>query len=343
MEENANRLPKRVIWGVGASVLLHVIFLLGVLLYWPIAPRNASKEEVVNVSIEQPPEEKPKNEAEKQPEPPPKPPEKPPEARDRPIETYPPPPPEHAAFESAPKDEQAPKQDDVPAPPPSEQAAEEQAKQNTAQKQGEDKPVSGDPAKQEPPKEAAVLKDIAPPDIGPNARPKVADKAEQAGGGIVTEQKFDLSEGAEQGPPTASVPTPAPKPTSQTPVPDLKPAKRIYSKDALSDPRVKAALGTLPAKDRTVQICGTEMIEQIRHSLPGSAPESLAKAVTTKEQIDSNVMAITNAVYRSRGQWYSVSLHCETDAKAINITSFKSTVSTPIPRSEWGAMGLRAN
>lgn len=351
MEENANRLPKRLIWGVSASVLLHVIFLLGFLLSWPNPSPDVPKEEVVNVSIEPPPEEKPKDKPAEKPEEkseskpkeevkkPPAP--KPPVPEQRPIETFPPPPPpEPSAFESAPKDEQAPKTDEAPAPPPSEQAETEQAKQNTAQKQGEDKPVSGDPAKQEPPKQAAVLKDIAPPELGPDARPKEADKPEQAGGGIVTEQKFDLSEGEQQGVPSASVPTPEPKPTQQTLVANLKPAKRIYSKDTLSDPRVKEALGKLPPKRRVVQMCSIEMLEQIRRNVPGAAPDIIAPTAATNEKIDNQLMDVTEAAYHSRGQWYDISYHCETDAKTATITSFRFNIGGAIPKSDWGARKL---
>jgi hypothetical protein len=304
MEENANRLPKRLIWGVGASVLLHVLFLVGFLLTWPVPTPDAPKEEVVNVSIEQPPqekqkdkpEEKAKDEAQKQPPPEvkPKPAPKLPVPEQRPIETFPPPP-GPQAFESAQKDEEAPKEEEGPVPPSSEQPAPEET------------------------------------------------KPQEAGSGIVAEQRFSLGEGAEQGPPTASVPTPEPKPKLQTALANMKPAKRIYSKDTLYDPRFKEALGRLPAKNRIVQLCGTEMIEQVRHNILGSAPESLAKAVNTKDQIESDVMTITNAVYRSRGEWYSVSLHCETDTKTTRITSFKFTTITPIPRSEWEALGLRPN
>ncbi|MBB4955326.1 hypothetical protein H4S14_003362 [Agrobacterium vitis] len=342
MEENANRLPKRLIWGVGASVLLHVLFLVGFLLTWPVPTPDAPKEEVVNVSIEQPPQEKPKDDAQKQPPPEVKP--KPPVPEQRPVETFPPPPPPGPqAFESAQKDEEAPKEEEAPVPPSSEQPAPEEAKPDTAQKLGDDKSVSGDPSKQEPPKEAAVLKDIAPPELGPDARPKQADKPQEAGSGIVTEQRFSLGEGAEQGPPTASVPTPEPKPKLQTTLANMKPAKRLYSKDTLSDPRVKEALGTLPPKRRVVQMCSIEMLEQIRRNVPGAVPDIIAPTAMTKEHIDNQLMDVTDAAYRSRGDWYDISYHCETDAKTSTITSFKFNMGSIIPRSEWESRQLRPN
>lgn len=368
MKDKENPVPKRLIWGVGASVLLHVFLLLGFLWNWPVTVPEPPKEEVVNVSIEPPPEEKPQEKPQEKPKeepkpelkPEPKPEEKPapkpepplppkpvPAPEPRPTETLPPPaPPESVpdAFESAPKDETAPKEDDVPAPPPSEQPAPEEAKTDTAQKQGEDKAVAGDPNKQEPPKEASVLKDIAPPELGPDARPKVSDKAEEAGGGIVTEQRFPLSEGAEVGPPTASVPTPAPKPKQLTTIASLKPAKRIYSKATLSDPRVKEALGKLPPKRRVVQMCSIEMLEQIRRNAPGAVPDMLASSTgITQEHIDSQLMEVSDAIYRSRGDWFFVSYHCETDAKTTKITSFQFDIKGAVPKSQWEAMKLSPN
>jgi Domain of Unknown Function (DUF930) len=359
MEENADRLPKRVIWGVGASVALHVVLILAFLLHWPDRPVDAPKEEVINVSMEPPPpkeEQKPKEEPKKQsepeqkPEPKPeqkseeKPPEQPMKPVPRPTETLPPPPvPAQQAFESAAKDEQAPKEDEPPVPPPSEQEGPDQSKANAAQKQGEDKPVAGDPTKQDPPKQATVLKDIAPPQLGPDARPKEADKAEQAGGGIVTEQTFALSESDTQGPPSDAVPTPMPKPVQQSVVANLKPAKRIYSKDTLSDPRVKEAFGKLPPKRRVVQLCSIEMLEQIRRNVPGSAPDIIGPTSITKENIDEQLMDVMDAAYHSRGQWFELSYHCEIDPKSLKITSFRFNMGAAIPKSEWGARQLSAD
>ncbi len=343
MEEKANRLPKRLIWGVSASVLLHAIFLLAFLLHWPERQTDAPKEEVVNVSME--PEPKPKEEAKKQPASPPKPEVKPaPKQPPRPTETLPPPPPPAPqAFESARNDEQAPKEEDAPVPPPSEQPAPEETKADTAQKQGQNKPVSGDPAKQEPPKQAAVLKDIAPPELGPDARPKEADKPEKAGGGIVTEQRFSLSEGAEQGLPSEATPAPEPKPKPQTTVASLKPAKRVYSKDMLSDPRIKEAFGKLPPKRRVVQMCSIEMLEQIRRNVSGAVPDVIAPTSMTKEHIDDQLMDVMDAAYRSKGQWFEVSYHCETDAKTTTIKSFRFNLGAMIPRGEWGQRSLPLN
>ncbi|TWD54437.1 uncharacterized protein DUF930 [Agrobacterium vitis] len=372
MKDRDKPVPKRLIWGVGASVLLHVFLLLSFLWNWQITAPEVPKEEVVNVSIEPPPEEKPPEKPEEKPEekpkdepkpeekPAPKPEPKPEPKSDpkpeekpqpkpvpapelRPTETLPPPPPPESvpnAFESAPKDETAPKEEDAPAPPPSEQPAEEEAKTNTAEKQGEDKAVAGDPNKQEPAKEASVLKDIAPPELGPDARPKVADKAEEAGGGIVTEQRAPVSEGANVGVPTASVPTPAPKPKQLTTIASLKPAKRIYSKDTLSDPRIKEALGKLPPKRRVVQMCSIEMLEQIRRNVPGAVPDIIAPTAETVENIDEKLMDVTDAAYHSRGQWFDVSYHCETDAKTTTITSFRFNIGSVIPKSQWDARRL---
>jgi hypothetical protein len=370
MEDNANRMPKRLIWGVSASVLLHVVLLLGLLLNWPISAPDVPKEDVVSVSIEPPPPEKPKEKPEEKPkdepkpevkleekpapkpevkpEPKPeaKPAEKPPMPEPRPTETLPPPPPPDStpdAFESAPKDETAPKEEDAPAPPPSETPAPEEAKTDTAQKQGEDKAVAGDPNKQDPPKDAAVLKDIAPPELGPDPRPKEADKAQDAGGGIVTEQRAPLSEGAEVGPPSASVPTPEPKPKQKTTIASLKPAKRIYSKETLSDPRVKEALGKLPPKRRVVQMYSIEMLEQIRRNVPGSVPDIIAPTAETIENIDSQLMDVTDAAYRSRGQWFDISYHCETDAKTTTIKAFRYNFGNIIPKSVWSERKIPAN
>lgn len=378
MQEKPQPMHKRFVWGIAASVLLHGLLVLAFLAHWPTPAPDAPKEEVVSVSIEPPPEEKPqpeKTKPEKQlqlelkPEakpkeapapaeaapkaPAPKAEEKKPEEKQE-AKPPAPAPPQAAkpaedkpqAFESAPKDEEAPKEDVPPVPPPAEEpAAQTQSPPSAAPKAGPDKSAAGDPQKPDPPQPPALPKDVAPPDAGLAGQLPAPDKVEKPGGGLVTEQRFALDEesAAQPQPKREALPSPASADKKAGPVAALKPAKRIYSKATLSDPRVRQALGTLPPERRIVQMCSIEMLEQIRRAVPGAVPDVITGSPTTRQTITARLMDVSGAAFRSRGQWYDIGYHCETDAKTLAITSFSFSLGAAVPKSQWQARRFPVN
>jgi hypothetical protein len=114
-------------------------------------------------------------------------------------------------------------------------------------------------------------------------------------------------------------------------------AKQIYSKDTLSDPRVKQAIGKLHQRDRIIQICGIEALEQIRHSRPGTFPDMLAPNAGI---VAKTHFTIRDGAFRSRAKWYAVSFDCEVDEEAMNITKFSYSIGKAIPNSEWHSRQL---
>ncbi|MVA73331.1 DUF930 domain-containing protein [Agrobacterium vitis] len=374
MQEKPQPMHKRFVWGVTASVLLHGLLVLAFLAHWPASTPDAPKEEVVSVSIEPPPEEKPQPEKpkpEKQlqlelrpeakpkeaPAPAaaaPKAEEKKPEEKQEakpPAPAPSPEPPKPAedkpqALESAPKDEEAPKEDAPPVPPPAEEpAAQTQSPPPDAPKAGPDKSAVGDPQKTEPPQPPALPKDVTLPDAGLAGQLPTPDKAEKPGGGLVTEQRFALDEESATQPQQKreASPSPASADKKAGPVAALKPVKRIYSKATLSDPRVRQALGTLPPERRIVQICSIEMLEQIRRAVPGAVPDVIAGSPTTRQTVTARLMDVSGAAFRSRGQWYDIGYHCETDAKTLVITSFSYSLGAAVPKSQWQARRFPVN
>ena len=123
---------------------------------------------------------------------------------------------------------------------------------------------------------------------------------------------------------------PADKPAEVEP--KFTSARQIYLKDTLSDPRVKQAIGKLPQRDRIVQICGIEALEQVRHQRPGTFPDMLAPSAGV---VSETRFTVRDGAFRSRAKWYSIDFQCHVDSKAMNITDFSYSIGKVIPEAQW--------
>jgi hypothetical protein len=128
-----------------------------------------------------------------------------------------------------------------------------------------------------------------------------------------------------------AIPTPLQKPAK------LKPAQQIYAKDTLADPRIREALGKLPKRDRMLQICGIEALEQVRHQRHNTFPDLLAPSGST---VSGNSFSVRNGAFRSRARWYAIDFDCQLDDKAMQITHFSYAIGAEIPREQWRAREL---
>ena len=132
-------------------------------------------------------------------------------------------------------------------------------------------------------------------------------------------------------------PSSAAKPAAANALDKLERARKIYSKDALNNPRVKQALGKLPFRDRLVQICGIEALEQVRNHRSGSFPDMLAPDGGIVAQ---NSFTIRDGAFRSKGTWYSIDFRCLVDDDAMEIKNFSYAIGKAIPRAEWNSRQL---
>lgn len=121
------------------------------------------------------------------------------------------------------------------------------------------------------------------------------------------------------------------------PEPELAKAKEIHSKDLLSEPRVKQAIGKLPMKDRMVQICSIEALEQIRRRKAGAFPDILAP---TGSVAQGTSFIVKNGAFRSQGKWYEVRFACQVSADAMAVVDFSYHIGQAIPENEWGTRAL---
>ncbi|UXN57133.1 DUF930 domain-containing protein [Phyllobacterium zundukense] len=302
-------------WGALASVALHLS--VAFLLLFRLAE-----------ALPKPPEENIKVEV--VPPPPPKPPEK---TRDKPAESKP-----------------------QPAPPPSPPAAAqafESAMAKTDEKVTEPQPT---PEEQDAPKSAnSTLQDASP------AKPETEPPAEKAASSTKTDlpkldlpvtdrgdvprkdeaptaqQVADAKAAAAQSEKAPAQKKPAePKSSRQKPL-RLTQAKKLFSPNALSDPRVRQAIGNLPRDRRILQLCGSEAMQQVRNQRPEA---DLLAYSPSGRTIASGTLSSREGAFRNRSNWYNLDFKCQVDAAAMEVVSFSFGIGNPVPRSDWPARKL---
>ena len=117
-------------------------------------------------------------------------------------------------------------------------------------------------------------------------------------------------------------------------------AKKIYSKDALSNPHVKQALGKLSPTDRVIQICGIEALEQIRHHRPDIVPDMMAR---TGGALTESSLKMSGGAFRSRNNWYNLDFNCTINPKDMAVSSFQYAIGDTIPKKDWSRRELPAD
>ncbi len=169
-------------------------------------------------------------------------------------------------------------------------------------------------------------------------------------------QSNDAANAAADAAATPSAPAPKAKPTlqpttagdvarpepsaSERQTPALQEAQELHSKDALSDPRVKQAIGRLPTKRRIVQLCTIEALEQIRRQRPDAFPDMLVPFGPSGGIVSRDGMNANGGAYRSRSKWYAVDFKCEVNSDATSVVSFSYAMGKVIPESGWAARQL---
>ncbi|MFK0639977.1 MULTISPECIES: DUF930 domain-containing protein [unclassified Ochrobactrum] len=244
------------------------------------------------------------------------------------VELVQPPPPEKKP------QPQAPKTPEQAAPPPQPQAFESAAaKQDVKSPPEQDLPPTAPEEIQKPnePFEADAATDA----VQANEKPSTAE-TELAGQLLQTEKTSETGQSSAEKTQTApKQKADASKPA--TPAKKLTRAREIYSKDALSDPRVKQALGKLASKDRIIQICGIEALEQVRRHKTGAYPDMLAREGGS---VSATGLTVSDGAFRSQRRWYAIDFTCKANAETMVIDAFSYNIGRAIPEGEWARRQL---
>jgi hypothetical protein len=112
----------------------------------------------------------------------------------------------------------------------------------------------------------------------------------------------------------------------------LAAAEALYSGQTLSNPHVQQALGKLPPRDRIIQICSIEALEQIRHQRPGTFPDVFAPG---DGRTTDTSFVVDNGAFRTRGTWISMRFECTVELTKMAVTQFRYLIGGAIPRDQW--------
>ncbi|TIT34626.1 MAG: DUF930 domain-containing protein [Mesorhizobium sp.] len=348
MKDEARERRRNLLWGVPASLILHVL-IAAILIYGlPIPPQQLREEQPVNVALVPPPDQsKPK------PVPPPPEPkvEKPPEQK---VEKQPPsekqaqkPPPVEVlkpVFQFGDKDTGPRKsldgtsaQDSSPFP-----AKNEPSKPPVEPKPAENQPATppdSDPAK-DAQKQAASTEDV-------DKQQAAKQEAEKQAGLEAAKQQGALStplagDGDVELPTSAEAPKPkpanAPKPKVSKSASQrdsgLPGVRKLYSQGATDDALATTSMGGLPRSQRGAKLCASVLQQQL---LDASYFPDLIPSVPLRA---GNVVDGSDVAFRTTTAWYHLGFRCEVDTNATRVLSFNFRVGPVIPRDQWARLRL---
>ncbi|WP_095201364.1 DUF930 domain-containing protein [Mesorhizobium carmichaelinearum] len=339
------------LWGIPASLILHVL-VAALLVYGLPVPSPQPQEEPVNVALVPPPDQ-PK------PKPQPKEPkaEKPPEPK---AENPPPPgkqprkpPPNEVlkpVFQFGDKDtgprkslDGASAQDSSPLP----------AKDDNAKPPVEPKPTenqSATPPDSEQPADPTKA-DEKPVTATADAKPTqhaekqaALDVAKQQGAAPAPladdggDGEIELPTSAEAPKPKpANAPKPSPSKASKSASRNgsgLPRVRRLYSQDATGDALATTSMGGVPRNERASLLCFSELHQQL---LDASYFPYIWPKVPLKS---GNIVDGSDVAFSTTTTWYHLSFRCEVDTDATRVLSLNFRVGAVIPPSEWAGLGL---
>jgi hypothetical protein len=151
------------------------------------------------------------------------------------------------------------------------------------------------------------------------------------------------------GPAPAPVPVPVPQPLPSEAAPQPAQgtirATELYADGLLAEP-ASAALrrglaGTEP-RERLVQLCGIEAMEQIRRARPEFDPDIVVAYAFAETRLSDRTLLATGAAFRSRREWYRTSFSCAATADLSGVAGFSFSVGEFVPHEDWDAHDLTA-
>ena len=249
------------------------------------------------------------------------------------------------ALESAAKEGGAEAGGDRPAEP--QQTPQVDASRDTSAVSGT-LPLVTDQSDEPPPQEAPAEtpEQAKPPELNlpETANPdSVVNEGEAAIETVPTPQSRPVQEPTEQNvenPDAASTQMVSTEPAAQRPPSELPEMTELFSKEALSNPRIRQALGKLPRNRRIVQICTIEALEQIRHASPQTPPQGLVPFADGGGKVSGQTLTATGGAFVSRRVWRDVSFECTVNDKVEAITSFRFALGSVVTAAQHKARGL---
>ncbi|MCZ8548217.1 DUF930 domain-containing protein [Mesorhizobium qingshengii] len=325
------------LWGIPASLILHVLVAALLIYGLPVPPQQPQEEQPVNVALvppdqpkpapvpaPKPSEPKPSEQKVEKPLPPQKQPQKPP-----PVEVLKP------VFQFGDKDtgprkslDGASAQDSSPSP-----AKDDASKPPVVPKQAEDKsaaPAEAHDADKQTAASATPLAaagsdgEIELPMSAETPRPKPANAPKA--------NPFAVSKSGSGSTSRPSSPDAAiAKSRAYSGLPGIR---KLYSQGATGDALATTSMGGVPRGRRAATLCASALQQQL---LDASYFPELIPSVPLKV---GNILDAPDVAFRTTNTWYHLSFRCEVDTDATRVLSFTFRVGDPIPRDDWVRLGL---
>ncbi|OBQ57976.1 DUF930 domain-containing protein [Mesorhizobium erdmanii] len=352
MKDEAQERRRNPLWGIPASLILHVLVAALLVYGLSVPPQQPQEEQPVNVALVPPPDQ-PK------PKPVPAPPPKPLEQKvEKPAEqkVEKPPPPEKQArkpppvevlkpvFQFGDKDtgprksldgasaqdgSPSPAKDDISKPPVEPKPADNQpvTQPNTERRAD---PTKADETPVTQPTEAKPTQDAD--------KQAALDAAKQEGAVPAADGEIELPPSAEAPKPKpAKAPKPSPSKASKSASRNgsgLPGARRLYSQDATGDALATTSMGGVPRNERASLLCASELQQQLVEGsyFPYQWPKVPLKS--------GNIVDGSDVAFSTTTTWYHLSFRCEVDTDATRVLSLNFRVGAVIPPSEWAGLKL---
>lgn len=119
--------------------------------------------------------------------------------------------------------------------------------------------------------------------------------------------------------------------------------EKLYSQDILASPRSRQArkgLAQLAPKERVVQLCNLEAMEQVHRWRAEFDPDFLVAYALAGVKISGETLKANGAAFRSKRQWWRIAYSCLVTADRSAVAGFAFKVGAAIPREQWQELAL---
>ncbi|WP_170854951.1 DUF930 domain-containing protein [Xaviernesmea oryzae] len=145
--------------------------------------------------------------------------------------------------------------------------------------------------------------------------------------------------------PTSASPPPVPAGEDQagSKLPDLPPAKRLFSETILKDPRSHGAVKALRAlapDDRIEQLCNIEAMEQIHRLRPSRRPDFIIAYAIKPPALSGAVFTADGAAFHDRKHWVRMRYRCGVSPDHAKVTQFAFAIGEDIAADQWSSYSL---
>lgn len=153
----------------------------------------------------------------------------------------------------------------------------------------------------------------------------------------VTPDGIKVAKALEQKPAEPSDPV---KPETSQRSNDRAPVKQLFSEESLASLRVRQTARKMSPRDRIMQLCSIEALEQVRNKLPGSFPDLLVPFGRSGGAISDYGLNASGGAFRSKSNWYNLDFKCTVDSSRSKVVTFSFAIGKAVPKSDWNARRL---